>query len=249
MASQPNGTTRQLDHELCDRGGQRGAERRRTSRVTDGAGGAERLERGGRGRSEASNTGNNVQGTLSSPVNGDADGVVSMSNATRRRAYTKHSQRDRTTPDPTPTNKHRHGDGDRLAPLADVATVVSLPANATAGTVVGLSICSNLGTSTAAVTGSVTTAPVAADQHERDRQHDHTDLLAPGASIQTDLHVHGAGEQRDGHQHGVDHHRQRTTRRATTLATMVTDLAVKLTTSCKVAGRPAGRAGYDDGGP
>ena len=47
----------------------------------------------------------------------------------------QHSQRDQHHAGPDADQQHRHGDGD-IAPLADVATVVSLPANATAGTVV-----------------------------------------------------------------------------------------------------------------
>jgi hypothetical protein len=70
--------------------------------------------------------------------------------------YTNTASVTSTTPDPTPTNNTGTATV-TVAPLADVATVVTLPANATAGTVVtGTVSYSNNGTSTAAnVTGSV----------------------------------------------------------------------------------------------
>jgi uncharacterized repeat protein (TIGR01451 family) len=83
--------------------------------------------------------------------------VVSMSNTgSATLGYTNTASVTSTTPDPTPTNNTGTATV-TVAPLADVATVVTLPANATAGTVVtGTVSYSNNGTSTAAnVTGSV----------------------------------------------------------------------------------------------
>jgi hypothetical protein len=80
-----------------------------------------------------------------------------MSNTTSGTlGYTNTASVTSTTPDPTPTN-NTSTTTVTVAPLADVATVVSLPANATAGSVVtGTVSYSNNGTSTAAnVTGSV----------------------------------------------------------------------------------------------
>jgi uncharacterized repeat protein (TIGR01451 family) len=105
-------------------------------------------------------SGNNVSATVASLASGATATltiVVSMSNTgSATLGYTNTASVTSTTPDPTPTNNTGTATV-TVAPLADVATVVTLPANATAGTVVtGTVSYSNNGTSTAAnVTGSV----------------------------------------------------------------------------------------------
>ena len=136
----------------------------------------------------AGNAGNNVSGTISSLASGATATltiVVSMSNTgSAALVYTNTASVTSTTPDGTPTN-NTGSVTVTVAPLADVATVVTLPANATAGTVVSGTVSySNNGTSTAAnVTGSVVVG-TAGGAISTSGANTTTLSLAPGASIQ-----------------------------------------------------------------
>jgi uncharacterized repeat protein (TIGR01451 family) len=158
-------------------------------------------------------SGNNVSATVASLASGATATltiVVSMSNTgSATLGYTNTASVTSTTPDPTPTNNTGTATV-TVAPLADVATVVTLPANATAGTVVtGTVSYSNNGTSTAAnVTGSVVVGTAGGvDHHQRHGQHERADADA-GADDHAELHLHHGGERRDGDGHGDHHHRR-----------------------------------------
>jgi uncharacterized repeat protein (TIGR01451 family) len=135
------------------------------------------------------NVGNVVSGTaisLASGATATLTIVVSMSNTTSGTlGYTNTASVTSTTPDPTPTN-NTSTTTVTVAPLADVATVVSLPANATAGSVVtGTVSYTNNGTSTAAnVTGSVVVGTAGGTITTSNTGNTTTLSLVPGASIQ-----------------------------------------------------------------
>ncbi|MGE3349215.1 MAG: hypothetical protein AB7I35_17435, partial [Ramlibacter sp.] len=140
----------------------------------------------GAGGLVAANAGQDVTGTVASLASGGTATltiVVSMSNASSATlGYTNTASVTSTTPDPTPTN-NTSTTTVTVAPLADVATVISLPANGTAGSVVTATITyTNNGTSTAAnVTGSVVIGTAGGTITTGGTT---TVSLVPGASVQ-----------------------------------------------------------------